>query len=38
MGGVKTEPVSWHFQEQSAYVTLPPLSVVVFRQRIQEIN
>ncbi|GKY86560.1 1,4-alpha-glucan branching protein GlgB [Sinisalibacter aestuarii] len=31
-GGVDTEPVSWHFQGQSAYVTLPPLSVVVFRQ------
>ncbi|HHC29893.1 MAG TPA: 1,4-alpha-glucan branching protein GlgB, partial [Rhodobacterales bacterium] len=31
-GGIESEPVSWHFQEQSAYVTLPPLSVVVFRQ------
>jgi len=32
MGGVETEPVEWHYQAQSAYVTLPPLSVVVFRQ------
>ena len=31
-GSIETEPVSWHFQEQSAYVTLPPLSVVVFRK------
>jgi 1,4-alpha-glucan branching enzyme len=31
-GGIETEPVSWHFQEQSAYITLPPLSAVVFRQ------
>ncbi|OIP82430.1 MAG: 1,4-alpha-glucan branching enzyme [Rhodobacterales bacterium CG2_30_65_12] len=30
--GIRTEPISWHFQEQSAYVTLPPLSAVVFRQ------
>ena len=32
MGGIETEPVEWHSQSQSAYVVLPPLSVVVFRQ------
>jgi 1,4-alpha-glucan branching enzyme len=31
-GGIDTEPVAWHHQEQSAYITLPPLSAVVFRQ------
>ncbi len=32
LGGIETEPVDWHDQAQSAYVVLPPLSVVVFRQ------
>ncbi|SMH42120.1 1,4-alpha-glucan branching protein GlgB [Maritimibacter sp. HL-12] len=32
LGGIETEPVAWHNQPQSAYVVLPPLSVVVFRQ------
>ena len=32
MGGVATEPVGWHGQDQSALVTLPPLSALIFRQ------
>ncbi|PTE20210.1 1,4-alpha-glucan branching enzyme [Cereibacter changlensis JA139] len=32
LGGVVTEAVGWHGQEQSALVTLPPLSAVIFRQ------
>ncbi len=32
MGGVATEKVDWHGQAQSAEVTLPPLSVVIFTQ------
>ncbi len=32
LGGVSTEPVPWHGQRQSALVTLPPLSTVMFRQ------
>ncbi|MCE6952825.1 1,4-alpha-glucan branching protein GlgB [Cereibacter sphaeroides] len=32
MGGVITEAIGWHGQEQSALVTLPPLSTVIFRQ------
>ncbi|WP_136682725.1 1,4-alpha-glucan branching protein GlgB [Falsirhodobacter xinxiangensis] len=32
LGGVTTERKGWHGQEQSALVTLPPLSAVVFRQ------
>jgi 1,4-alpha-glucan branching enzyme len=32
MGGIETEAVAWHDQAQSAYVVLPPLSVLVFRQ------
>jgi 1,4-alpha-glucan branching enzyme len=32
LGGVATEPVAWHGQAQSATITLPPLSVVIFRQ------
>ncbi|RME17641.1 MAG: 1,4-alpha-glucan branching protein GlgB [Alphaproteobacteria bacterium] len=31
-GGIETESVPWHGQAQSAYVTLPPLAAVVFRQ------
>jgi 1,4-alpha-glucan branching enzyme len=30
MGGASTEPVSWHGQDQSLVVTLPPLAIVVF--------
>ncbi len=29
-GGVVTEPVSWHGQDQSLVITLPPLAIVVF--------
>ena len=32
MGGVQTEDKAWHGQAQSAHVTLPPLSAVIFRQ------
>ncbi|MDP2740913.1 MAG: alpha amylase C-terminal domain-containing protein, partial [Pseudorhodobacter sp.] len=32
LGGVRAEPVPWHGQAQSARVTLPPLSAVIFRQ------
>nr|WP_040671851.1 1,4-alpha-glucan branching protein GlgB [Rhodobacter sp. SW2] len=32
MGGVVTEAKPWHGQPQSALVTLPPLSAVIFRQ------
>ena len=32
MGGVLTEATGWHGQAQSALVTLPPLSAVIFRQ------
>jgi 1,4-alpha-glucan branching enzyme len=32
MGGVATEPTPWHGQRQSALVTLPPLSTIMFRQ------
>ena len=32
MGGIETEPREWMNQAQSAGVTLPPLSAVVFRQ------
>ena len=32
MGGVVTEATGWHGQAQSALVTLPPLSAVIFRQ------
>jgi 1,4-alpha-glucan branching enzyme len=32
MGGIRTEPTPWHGQRQSAIVTLPPLSTVIFRQ------
>ncbi len=32
MGGVVTEARGWHGQAQSALVTLPPLSAVIFRQ------
>ncbi|WP_343115571.1 1,4-alpha-glucan branching protein GlgB [Ostreiculturibacter nitratireducens] len=32
LGGIETEAKGWHGQAQSAPVTLPPLSVVVFRQ------
>ncbi|MDJ0826010.1 MAG: 1,4-alpha-glucan branching protein GlgB [Rhodobacter sp.] len=31
-GGVETEPVAWHGQAQSANVTLPPLSAIIFQQ------
>ncbi len=30
MGGIETEPVEWHGQAQSALVTLPPLSAIIF--------
>ncbi len=30
MGGIGTEPVPWHGQAQSALLTLPPLSALVF--------
>jgi 1,4-alpha-glucan branching enzyme len=32
LGGVQTEATPWHGQRQSAIVTLPPLSTVMFRQ------
>ena len=32
LGGVVTETTGWHGQAQSALVTLPPLSAVIFRQ------
>jgi 1,4-alpha-glucan branching enzyme len=32
LGGIKTEKTPWHGQKQSAVVTLPPLSTVMFRQ------
>ena len=32
LGGVLTEATGWHGQAQSALVTLPPLSAVIFRQ------
>ena len=32
MGGVKTDATPWHDQEQSAEVTLPPLSAIIFEQ------
>jgi 1,4-alpha-glucan branching enzyme len=32
LGGIKTEKTPWHGQKQSAVVTLPPLSAVMFRQ------
>ena len=32
MGGVTADGEAWHGQAQSALVTLPPLSVVIFRQ------
>ena len=32
MGGVVAQGEAWHGQAQSALVTLPPLSVVIFRQ------
>ena len=32
MGGVRADGEAWHGQAQSALVTLPPLSVVIFRQ------
>jgi len=32
LGGVSTEDVPWHGQGQSALLTLPPLSVVMFRR------
>jgi 1,4-alpha-glucan branching enzyme len=33
-GGVGTEPVAWHGQEQSAVVTLPPLAAVFLRLEV----
>jgi 1,4-alpha-glucan branching enzyme len=33
MGGVETQATPWHGQKQSAPVTLPALSAVIFRQR-----
>jgi 1,4-alpha-glucan branching enzyme len=32
LGGIQTEATPWHGQRQSALVTLPPLSTVMFRQ------
>ena len=32
LGGVNTEATPWHGQRQSAFVALPPLSTVMFRQ------
>ncbi len=32
LGGIATEPVAWHNQSQSALVTLPPLTTLMFRQ------
>ncbi len=32
MGVVQTEDVAWHNQSQSALVTLPPLSAIIFEQ------
>ncbi len=32
LGGIETQPTGWHNQANSAEITLPPLSVVVFRQ------
>jgi 1,4-alpha-glucan branching enzyme len=32
LGGARTEPIPWHGQRQSAIVTLPPLSTIMFRQ------
>jgi 1,4-alpha-glucan branching enzyme len=32
LGGVVTEATPWHGQRQSAVITLPPLSTIMFRQ------
>ncbi len=31
-GGIDTEPVDWHGQPQSANLTLPPLSAIIFEE------
>ena len=32
LGGIETEPLGWHNQMQSAAITLPPLSAIIFKQ------
>jgi len=36
LGGVESEPVSWHARPHSVVVNLPPLAVAVFRYEPSE--